>query len=154
MKKLLVFLVMFGVLMLGVGGVMADTQTLEGNVEGTTSFTLLNPILSFGSIPSGSNSVLINNTIRVNSINNVAFHLGITLTSDPTLLFSNIYLDLDESGIPEAQLNTALDMIMNDPPGETVENHNLWAQLKVPAGFAPVTGATGTITYLVTGPVV
>lgn len=156
MKKLLVFLVMIGVVLGMMGMAVGDTggiQTPEVEISDNIDFTLLDTTLDFGSVIPGQDSVILDNRIQVNENNNVNFIVYIELTvDDSSKIFSNIFLDLDEEGTPEAQLNMVLEKAITDPVEAAVETHNLKAQLQVPDGFMPVVGATGTITYSIIGP--
>lgn len=150
MKKILSVFVMF-CLMFGVVGVLADSQTVGGDVLSFIEFNLASTDVDYGSVNPGSDSSPVANNISVTENNNVNFSVDIKLTADPSTLFVNLFFDLDTSTSYEAteQLDEILVFpITNQPTAFTATVNSI---LRVPAGFSPVTDATGTITYTITG---
>jgi hypothetical protein len=152
MNKLFLTTFLLGVLVFSMSGVLADTQTVSGDVPQNIDFNLLTTSVDYGSIIPGSNSLVKENQLRVNINNNVDFSVDIKLGAGSNDLFKNLYFDINGNAIfePSEKLDsTTLVLPITDQATEFTATLN--SRLTVPEGQAPIVGATGTVTYTITG---
>ena len=145
MKKLLVFLVMFGVLMLGVGGVLAENQGITVTV-GQDIVVVINPTtVTFAPVLPGTTNDALEDVSFDATGSNVDVNVAVTTVSvEP--FHSGLKFD---TVLPEGQ-SYVLPCV---PSGElcTYVLKTLDTTLDIPSTFQKGT-YNGVITYTITGP--
>jgi hypothetical protein len=157
MMKNYLSLIILVSLMFGVGGVLADSQNIGAGIEGNINFTLITSSLSYGSLIPGQTSEVQATTITVEANNNVDFNINIMLTVDDVsgIFSGNIWLeDTATQGsftVDKLDLNTPIERLIEDTNEGAAFDETLNSVLKVPITTGPITGATGTVTYTISG---
>lgn len=161
MKKILFLTVMLSaMLVFGMVGVLAASQTVTFNPTGVVNFAV-SPSLTFpAAIPGTDTSA--DSTLTLGATNNEDLSVSIILQADSNPIFTNVKLStldstiLGLSGTPNLTIlptGTPISITLKDVDAEgvqTVQDKVITATLSVPLGTLP-TVKTGTIIYTATG---
>jgi hypothetical protein len=152
MKKLLVFLVMFGVLMLGIGSVMAEVLVGGANVTvgpGTVEVVISPLTITFGNLHPGTvNSTATSGNVVISASTTDAsdadIQIEVEVTDGTDLFVNNLFFDdvlADDYAVELPCVGTEICTYVNVPIVPT---------LTVPFG-TPLGFDSAVITYTITG---